>query len=251
MFARPIHYQNRFFRYLITLHPQKYVNLILVLIGLSADLIALGTFFGAIHTPETGSNFYVNSREFLVWVLIAIVYSIGFINGMIRRRWRKLYGDTRADHSVLNLFAKMSSPFLFKEEKEKVDIQFRNFQRDFSFLYLAMFIVTLLFSRAVTATESSTGITPSPWGDFIIVVLLTIPLTVMMMVITSMFDFARSMFLGDQGPEVHENNSNSCGHDKVWLGFPINHSGNEFRWTSLPASKQYFVFGVVTLGEPS
>ena len=56
MFARPIHYLNRYFRYLITLHPQKYVNAMLVLIGLSADLIALGTFFGAIHTPETGSN---------------------------------------------------------------------------------------------------------------------------------------------------------------------------------------------------
>ena len=154
MFARPIHYQNRFFRYLITLHPQKYVNLILVLIGLSADLIALGTFFGAIHTPETGSNFYVNSREFLVWVLIAIVYSIGFINGMIRRRWRKLYGDTRADHSVLNFFAKMERTFLFNDEKEKATIQFS-----------VIFSGTFLFFTLQGLAQDKQQITPQDYTN--------------------------------------------------------------------------------------
>jgi len=189
---------NRFAGYLKTLPTQRIVDITIVTIGLAADLIALGTFLGAIHTSPTGSNFYVNSREFLAWALIAIVYSIGFLNAIVRRRWRRLYGDERGDHSVFNVFAKT---FIFLGDKEtKLEIKCRNFQRDFSFLYIVMFIVTFLFTRAVTATETSTGITSSPWTDLLTTALITIPFTFGMMVITSMFDFAMSMFAGDQRP---------------------------------------------------
>jgi Na+/H+ antiporter NhaD/arsenite permease-like protein len=102
------------------IHPQKYVNFLIVGIGLAADIISLALFFGAISTPASGSNFYVNSREFLAWVLIAIVYSIGLLNALFRRRWHKLYGNDQADHSILNIFARFPSSY-FNEEKDKVD----------------------------------------------------------------------------------------------------------------------------------
>lgn len=170
------------------------MNVVIVAVGLSADLIALGLFFGAVNTPATGSNFYINSREFLAWVLIAIVYSIGLLNAHLRRRWRGLYGSSRADHSVFNMFAG-----LVGYDRDR-DIKLRNFQRDFSFLYVVMFPITFLFGRAVSATEHATGMTPSPWGDVILSAFLAIPVTVGMMIITSMFDFALSIFSGDGMP---------------------------------------------------
>ncbi len=190
---------NVFHRLVIKLSkisPQQYVNTLLVLIGLAADLISLGLFVGVLHTPTSGSNFYVNSREFLAWTLIAIIYSFGFVNAVVRRRWRKLYGDDRADHSILNFFAWMDST-TFNSQREKRQLKIRNFQRDFSFLYVVMFLVTFLFSRAITATENATGLTSSPWGDIALSALIAVPVTLGMMIITSMFDFAMSMFKGD------------------------------------------------------
>jgi len=178
------------------------VNLGLVLIGLSADLISLGLFFGILHTPETNSNFYINSREFLAWVLIAVVYSVGFVNAWIRRRWRRLYGTKRADHSVFNLFYwfRLNSVY-FEKDKQVYETMGKNFKRDFSILYVFMFLFTFLFSRAVTATKNATGITPSPWWDLILSAIITIFVTLGMMIITSMFDYAMSIFLGDDDPQ--------------------------------------------------
>ena len=141
----------------------------------------------------------MNSREFLARVLIAIVYSIGLLNAYLRRRWHKLYGNIAADHSVLNLFAKFN--IVFPSDKKKANLQFRNFQRDFSFLYVVMFPIVFLYSRAVTASVNATGITSSPWGDVVFVFFITFPVTILMMIITSMFDFALSIFVGDQKPQ--------------------------------------------------
>lgn len=180
---------------------QKYVNLMLVLIGFSADLIALSTFVGLLHTPVTGSNFYVNSREFLAWVLIAVVYSVGIINAWIRRRWRRLYGTSRADHSILNGLWWFEDLASYGMEKETAKIKGKNFKRDFSILYMFMFLFTFLFGRAITATENAIGITPSPWGDLFVTAIITIFVTFGMMVITSMFDYAMSIFIGDEDPQ--------------------------------------------------
>jgi hypothetical protein len=170
----------------------------MVLIGLTADLIALGTYFGAIHTSPTGSNFYVNGREFLAWVLVAILYSIGLINAYVRRRWRRKYGDRIGDHSVLNLVYLFTvEPF---RDKESI-IRSRNFKRDFSFIYVVMFPITFLFSRAISATNNATGLTSSPWGDVGLSAIINVFVALVMMIITSMFDFSMSMFLGDQIPE--------------------------------------------------
>lgn len=177
-------------------HPQKVVNAVIVLIGLAADLIALGLFFGVLHTPVEGSNFYVNSREFLAWVLMAIIYSVGLLNAWVRRRWRRTYGTRGADHSVLNLF------YVFDLTKGAAeDRKIRNWKRDFSYAYVVMFPITFLYARAVAASTDATGITPSPWGDVVMSALITVPVALGTMIVTSMFDFTMSLFKGDDEPE--------------------------------------------------
>ena len=74
----------------------------------------------------------------------------------------------------------------------------RMFKRDFSFLYVVMFPVTFLFSRAVTASDNATGMTGSPWGDLLLTAFLAIFVAIGMMVVTSIFDYTMSMFVGDQ-----------------------------------------------------
>ena len=172
---------------------QTYVNGLLVVIGLFADIISLALFFGAIHTPVEGSNFYINSNEYLSWTLVALVYSIGLLNAYLRRRWRKLHGDSRADHSIIrNLYA------FLEDDKGENKVRKQNFKRDFSLLYVVMFPITFLFSRAVTASENATGMTGSPWGDLFLTAFNSIFVAIGMMMVTSIFDYAMSMFIGDQ-----------------------------------------------------
>lgn len=95
---------SRLVSYPRSLTLQQYINGLLSIIGLAANLIALFSFFGAIQTSPTGSNFYVNSREYLAWFLVAFLYTFGMINAWIRRRWRRMYGHEKADNSVLNVF---------------------------------------------------------------------------------------------------------------------------------------------------
>lgn len=135
-------------------------------------------------------------------MLIAVVYSAGFINAVFRRRWRRLYGTSMADHSVFNVFYF----FLFLEivsgpkEKKIAEVKLRNFKRDFSIIYVFMFIFVFLFSRAVTATENATSPTGSPWGDLVSALGITLLVT-LAMVVTTMFDFTMSIFIGDDNPE--------------------------------------------------
>lgn len=176
-------------------HPQQIVNATVVLIGLAADLISLGLFFGFLHTPVEGSNFYVNSREFLAWVLMAIIYSVGLVNAWVRRRWRRIYGTRGADHSVVNLFL-FFEPFKDDEAQRRL----RNFKRDFSYAYVVMFPITFLYARAVAASRDATGITASPWGDVVLTAFITLPVAIGTMIATSMFDFTMSLFKGDEDP---------------------------------------------------
>ena len=72
-------------------------------------------------------------------------------------------------------------------------------------MYIVIFPITFLYARAINATANATNVTPSPWGDVLQAVFIAIPATVGMMIITSMFDFALSMFSGDQLPEEQAN----------------------------------------------
>ncbi|WP_420641404.1 hypothetical protein [Candidatus Leptofilum sp.] len=189
---------KRFIAYLKSIHIQKYINAIIIFIGLAADIISLALFFGAIQSPPTQSNFYVNNREFLAWVLVAIIYSLGLINAWVRRRWKEKFGNEKGDNSIFNFFAILELSNSHSSNYEKHKIKWKNFQRDFSFLFIILFPIVFLFSRALTATETTTSITGSPWGDLQIALFHTTWVSILMMVVTSMFDFAMSMFVGDK-----------------------------------------------------
>ena len=184
---------SRQLNYLRGVTLQGYVNALLAFIGLLANVVALGQFVGAFTTPPTGSNFYVNSREYLAWALLAVVYSLASINALIRRRWRGRYGRGFVGHSVFNLFLALQNDISEDEAK----LRLNNFQRDFSFMYVELFFFTFLFSRAIVATEYATSLTPSPWGDILLSAFINIFVALGMMVFTSMFDYAFSMFVGE------------------------------------------------------
>lgn len=133
--------------------------------------------------------------------MIAWVYSFGLFNAYIRRRWQRLFGNPKGDHSILNALWWLETVG-YNKEKQAINLtKQRNFQRDFSFVYVVMFIFTHLFSRAVSATNNAAGVTPSPWVDLVRAAFITLPVTFGMMVITSMFDFAMSVFVGDEHPK--------------------------------------------------
>ena len=185
---------DRAFNYLRNTPPQKYLSALVSGIGLAASLIQLYTFFGAVSTPQTQSNFYVNSREFLAWTLIAWVYLFGLGNASLRRRWRRLYGDVRADNSVANFWYLLASVDHPTEENK---LRSSNFKRDFSIVYTLNFVFIFLYSRAITATASTTGVTGSPWGDLWAALGLTLVITIPLMMVTSAFTYVLSIIWGD------------------------------------------------------
>jgi hypothetical protein len=163
---------------------KSYITFILEGLGLFANLIAVGTFLGAINTPKDSPNFYINSQEFFVWSLIATVYVFGLISAGIKRRWRKL------------MFAKGN-----EEDYERSFQFFRGyfhwdmFVREFSFTVAATFILTFLYVRAMQAALSEG--TVSPWLAFGTTILTWIPITFGVMIMSSILDKALSLYEGD------------------------------------------------------
>lgn len=173
-------------------------------IGLAASLIQLITFVGAIQTPETASNFYVNSREFISWTLLTWVYLFCLANAYWRRRQRELFGGSRIDHSITNLLAVFAIIFNKdvwgdKLELEAGRIRLQKFNSDFSIVFIFNFLFVFFFSRAISATEFAVGITNTPWEDLWVTFGRTLLVTIPLMIFTSMFDFVLSIFLGDPG----------------------------------------------------
>ena len=80
--------------YFLNISFKTYVTVMLELIGLFANLIAIATFFGAINTPKESPNFYINNQEFLVWSLIAGVYTLGLLSTRFKRRWRRRVAES-------------------------------------------------------------------------------------------------------------------------------------------------------------
>lgn len=58
-------------------------------VGLIADLIALSSYVGIVVKPPAPPGTPRGHDEFFVWMFIALVYSLGFINSYIYRRWRR------------------------------------------------------------------------------------------------------------------------------------------------------------------
>ena len=163
------------------------VKVILESLGLLANLIAVGTFLGAINTPVDSPNFYINSQEFFVWSLIAMIYVFGLISARIKRRWRRRMLDSGYEVDYYNV----GSQTLFISSNLHWDL----FKRDFSFTLASTFILTFLYVRAMQAALSEG--TASPWSAFGMTLLMWIPVTFGVMIMSSILDKALSLYEGD------------------------------------------------------
>ena len=166
---------------------KSYVTFILEALGLVANLIAVGTFLGAINTPKESPNFYINSQEFFVWSLIAMIYVFGLTSARIKRRWRakmlrRGYEVVEYDWGRDTLIARSN-------------LHWDMFQRDFSFTLAASFVLTFLYVRAMQA--ALTQGTASPWSAFGTTLLVWIPVTFGVMIMSSILDKALSLYEGD------------------------------------------------------
>lgn len=166
---------------------KTYVTVILEGLGLFANIIAIGTFLGAINTPKDSPNFYINSQEFFVWSLIASVYIFGLISAKIKRRWRR---KVLGRGYIVKEYDRVYESVFFASNLHR-DM----FQRDFSFTLAATFILTFLYVRAMQAALSQ-GIA-SPWSAFGTTLLAWLPVTFGVMIMSSILDRALSLYEGD------------------------------------------------------
>lgn len=163
---------------------KTYVTIILEAIGLFANLIALTSFFNAKNTPETSPNFYINNQEFLAWSSIAVVYTLGIIIARMKRHWRKTYNkkiDNRTD-----TFSRV-----FFRDGDSFEI----FKRDFSFTLVISFPITFLYVRAIQA--SATEGTASPWISLVVTTVICLPISLLGIVISTIFENALALYSGD------------------------------------------------------
>lgn len=168
---------------------KTYVTVLLEGIGLLANMIAILTFFGAINTPKDSPNFYINSQEFLVWSLIAGIYTLGLLGARFKRRWRKrIFESGYVEEEYTGLAANRS---IFRSALHR-DM----FVRDFCFTLLVTFPLNLLYMRAMqTATSQSSQF--SPWISLFAAIMFCIPVTLFIMLVSSIVDKALSLYVGD------------------------------------------------------
>lgn len=173
--------------YFLNIPFKTYVTVMLELIGLFANMIAIVTFFGAVNTPKESPNFYINNQEFFMWSLIAGVYSLGLLGARFKRRWRQRVLASDYVEEPWDTRKKMFSSNL------KRDI----FVRDFCFTLLVTFPLSLLYMRAYQTATNPDGFFFSPWVSLWVTVWFCLPITLFIMMVSSIFDKAMSLFAGD------------------------------------------------------
>lgn len=171
---------------------KTYVTILLEGIGLFANIIAIVTFFGAQNTPQESPNFYINSQEFFVWSLIAAVYTLGLLSARFKRRWRSRIAQTGYEEEYYN-----PSPYTasLKEMLFRSELHYQMFIRDLSFTLAITLPLTLLYVRAMHAALSQG--TASPWISLGITVFVWFPVAILIMISSSIFDKALSLYAGD------------------------------------------------------
>lgn len=172
--------------YIQNLPFKTYVTVFLEGIGLFANTIAIIAFFGANNTPKDSPNFYINNQEFLVWSLIAGVYTLGLSSAGIKRRWRRL----QKERGVVEDHYRSYNTSIFRSDYHR-DM----FVREFCFTLVIVFPLTYLYNRAMMAATSEG--TSSPWFSFGGALFILIPVTFAIMLASSIFDKALSLYAGD------------------------------------------------------
>lgn len=168
---------------------KTYVTILLEGMGLIANTIAIITFIGARNTPKESPNFYINNQEYFVWTLIAVVYTLGLISARFKRRWRKKVQERSGDAIFDERFG------IFKEMFFGNALNYQMFVRNFSFTLVTAFPLTFVYIRAMQAVQS--GGTSSPWNALGTSVLVWVPVTLLIMLSSSIFDKALSLYAGD------------------------------------------------------
>lgn len=156
---------------------KTYITIMLEGIGLLANLIAIFSYFGALNTPQSSPNFYINNQEFFAWSTVAVTYTLGLILAKMKRRWRK------------------KNPLPSNDFFSKDNYSSEMFNRNFSFTLVIFFPIIFLYVRAISASVSSG--TASPWGSLLITLLLCAPIALVGMVLSWIFDHALSLYEGD------------------------------------------------------
>jgi hypothetical protein len=176
--------------YISNLPFKTYVTVLLEGIGLFANLIAIASFFGARNTPEESPNFYINNQEFLVWSLVAGIYTLGLLSARFKRRWRYKLAEAGIEEEYWNHPGDSFRSTFFRSE-----LHYYMFVRDFSFTLAITFPLTYLYIRALDAAYTE-GMA-SPWVSLGETFLASIPVTFFLMIASSIFDKALSLYAGD------------------------------------------------------
>jgi hypothetical protein len=175
---------NNFKTWFANIPFKTYVTVMLEGIGLFANLIAITAFFGANNTPKESENFYINNQEFLVWSLIAGVYTLGLLSARFKRRWRRMMEEKGVE-----------------EDYESRWVFFRGyyhwymFVREFNFTLAIIFPLSFLYIRALDVAYTDGA--ASPWITLGETVLACVPITFGIMISSYIFDKALSLYAGD------------------------------------------------------
>ena len=177
--------------YFLNIPFKTYVMVMLELIGLFANTIAILTFFGAINTPKESPNFYINNQEFLVWSLVAGVYTLGLLSARFKRRWRRRIAEAGIEEEYYTNPGSGIIKTFFRGE-----LHWEMFKRDFAFTLAVTFPLTLLYMRAWQSAQDF-NLFASPWYSLSCSAFVCIPVTLTVMLASSIFDKALSLFAGD------------------------------------------------------
>jgi hypothetical protein len=155
------------------------------LIGLIVDVIALLSFIGLVNTPKDSPLFYINSQEFLVWSLIALMYALGFFNAKVADRWAEMSKEIENIELMPRLQVLLSNAY-----ERKQNLQLKLFGRRYALALLTSFPFDYLYIRAATAALSDGK--ALPWIAFLVTIPLSFIITFVIMFIGSLFYFAMS-----------------------------------------------------------
>ena len=141
---------------------KQWIEFIAMLIGLFVDVVALLSYIGFVNTPKTSPLFYVNSQEFLVWSLIALLYALGYFNAKISNRWQRMNAEIEQ--------IKLSDPtWMFNKKRNMLEEKW--FTRRYSLALITSFPFDYLYIRAATAALSHGE--ASPWIAFVVTLILS------------------------------------------------------------------------------
>jgi hypothetical protein len=164
---------------------KRWIEFVAWLIGLIVDVIALFSFIGLVNTPKDSPLFYINSQEFLVWSLIAVIYALGYFNAKVADRWSQMSREIESIELMDSLQAYFS-----KADQRKSRLKEKLFGRRYALALLTSFPFDYLYIRAATASFS--GGKALPWTAFVIAVPISFIITFIVMFIGWLFYSAMS-----------------------------------------------------------